>query len=182
LDWRCHLVSNYQQTKSAVSDYQQLKVPYQLASDLFFDQQFYEKLAFGMRLAGSPIRGRAAGFIEPCLPSPTTAPPSGPDWPHEIKHDGFRLLARRYVAGVPLYTRNGNDFTARFPLVVAAVATLPVRSCLIDGAVTETVTSQPRPPRRIPCRLSQGVLRGSQPDNRTCFPLLYVPVVHLAAV
>jgi ATP-dependent DNA ligase len=36
---------------------------------------------------------RMAGFIEPCLPSPAKAPPSGPDWLHEIKHDGFRLLA-----------------------------------------------------------------------------------------
>jgi hypothetical protein len=37
---------------------------------------------------------------------------------------------------VRLYTLNGNDFTARFPLVVAAVAALPVRSCLIDGEAT----------------------------------------------
>jgi ATP-dependent DNA ligase len=51
----------------------------------------------------------------------------------EIKHDGFRLLARRDAKGVRLYTRNGNDFTARFPLIVAAVTTLPTRSCLIDG-------------------------------------------------
>jgi hypothetical protein len=43
------------------------------------------------------------------------------------------ILARRDAEGVRLYTRNGNDFTKRFPLVVAAVATLPVRSCLIDG-------------------------------------------------
>jgi len=39
--------------------------------------------------------GRSAGFIEPCLPSPAKAPPTGPDWLHEIKHDGFRLLALR---------------------------------------------------------------------------------------
>jgi len=76
---------------------------------------------------------RAGGLIRPCLPSPAKAPPSGPDWLHEIKHDGFRILARRDAAGVRLITRNGNDFTKRFPLVVAAVATLPVRSCLIDG-------------------------------------------------
>jgi ATP-dependent DNA ligase len=44
-----------------------------------------------------------------------------------------RILARRDAKGVRLYTRNGNDFTKRFPLVVAAVATLPVSSCLIDG-------------------------------------------------
>jgi bifunctional non-homologous end joining protein LigD len=36
---------------------------------------------------------RAGGFIEPCLPSPAKVPPSGPDWMHEIKHDGFRILA-----------------------------------------------------------------------------------------
>ncbi len=35
------------------------------------------------------------GIIEPCLPSPAKAPPTGPGWLHEIKHDGFRMLARR---------------------------------------------------------------------------------------
>jgi bifunctional non-homologous end joining protein LigD len=48
---------------------------------------------------------------------------------HEIKHDGFRLLACRGAAGVRLLTRNGNDFTARYPLIVAAMAAMPVRSC-----------------------------------------------------
>jgi ATP-dependent DNA ligase len=85
---------------------------------------------------------RAIGFIEPCLPSPAKTPPTGPEWLHEIKHDGFRLLARRDAKGVRLYTRNGHDFTKRFPLVVAAVATLPARSCLIDGEG-----------RRVPLRL-----------------------------
>jgi bifunctional non-homologous end joining protein LigD len=78
-------------------------------------------------------KSRLVGFIEPCLPSPAKAPPSGPDWIHEIKHDGFRIMARRDAAGVRLITRNGNDFTKRFPLAVAAVAALPGRSCLIDG-------------------------------------------------
>jgi len=36
----------------------------------------------------------AAGFVEPCLPSPAKAPPAGPNWLHEIKHDGFRIMAR----------------------------------------------------------------------------------------
>ena len=76
---------------------------------------------------------RLVGFIEPCLPSPAKAPPSGPGWIHEIKHDGFRIMARRDAAGVRLITRNGNDFTKRFPLAAAAVAALPGRSCLIDG-------------------------------------------------
>jgi bifunctional non-homologous end joining protein LigD len=73
------------------------------------------------------------GTIEPCLPSPAKAPPSGPGWLHEMKHDGFRILARRESAGVRLITRHGNDFTARFPLVASAVAALPAQSCLIDG-------------------------------------------------
>jgi hypothetical protein len=50
------------------------------------------------------------GLIEPCLPSPANAPPSGPGWLHEIKHDGFRILALRDAGGVRLYTRIGNDF------------------------------------------------------------------------
>jgi len=73
------------------------------------------------------------GIIEPCLPSPAKAPPSGPGWLHEIKHDGFRILARRDSAGVRLITRNANDFTDRFPFIATAVAELPVKSCLIDG-------------------------------------------------
>src|SRR5690242_11174814 len=73
------------------------------------------------------------GIIEPCLPSPAKAPPSGPGWLHEIKHDGFRIFARRDSAGVRLITRAGNEFSSRFPFIAMAVARLPVRSCLIDG-------------------------------------------------
>jgi hypothetical protein len=39
-------------------------------------------------------RAVPSGFIEPCLPSPAERPPSGPNWIHEIKHDGFPLMAR----------------------------------------------------------------------------------------
>ena len=78
-------------------------------------------------------KGRTVGFIEPCLPSPAKAPPSGPGWIHEIKHDGFRIMARRDGAGVRLITRKGNDLTRRFPFIAMAVAALPVPSCLIDG-------------------------------------------------
>src|SRR5947208_14224997 len=73
------------------------------------------------------------GIIEPCLPSPAKAPPSGPGWIHEIKHDGFRILARKDAAGVRLITRAGNDFSSRFPFIAIAVRAFPVRSCLIDG-------------------------------------------------
>jgi len=73
------------------------------------------------------------GVVEPCLPSPAKAPPSGPGWLHEIKHDGFRILARKDATGVRLITRNGSDFTDHFPFIAMALKSLPVRSCVIDG-------------------------------------------------
>ena len=78
------------------------------------------------------------GFIEPCLPSPAKAPPSGSGWLHEIKHDGFRIMARRDGAGVRLITRSGNDFSSRFPFIAMAISKLPARSCLIDGEAIVT--------------------------------------------
>jgi bifunctional non-homologous end joining protein LigD len=71
--------------------------------------------------------------LEPCLPRPAKEPPAGAGWIHEIKHDGFRILARRDKDRVRLATRNGSDFTARYPKIVTAVESLPVRSCVIDG-------------------------------------------------
>jgi ATP-dependent DNA ligase len=78
------------------------------------------------------------GIIEPCLPSPAKVPPSGDGWLHEIKHDGFRIMARRDSAGVRLISRHGNDFTARFPLAVGAVMRLPANSFLLDGEAIVT--------------------------------------------
>jgi bifunctional non-homologous end joining protein LigD len=85
------------------------------------------------------LRSRATSrFIEPCLPSHAERPPAGPDWIHEIKHDGFRSTATRGGKGVVLLTRNGYDFTARFPLAAAAVAALPAHSFVIDGEMIVT--------------------------------------------
>ncbi|MGA9891439.1 MAG: DNA ligase [Xanthobacteraceae bacterium] len=73
-----------------------------------------------------------AGHV-PALLDRARAPPSGPDWIHEIKHDGFRIMARRDSGGVRLITRNGHDFSARFPFIAMAVNALSTKSCLIDG-------------------------------------------------
>lgn len=76
-----------------------------------------------------------AGFVHPCQPSPVAAPPAGPGWFHEIKHDGHRLLVRREGERVRAFTRNGHDWAARYPAVQQAAAALKARSFLIDGEV-----------------------------------------------
>jgi bifunctional non-homologous end joining protein LigD len=73
------------------------------------------------------------GFVPPCLPTKAERPPSGELWLHEIKHDGFRVIARKDGAKVRLYSRPGNDLTRRFPLIVEALARLRASSCIIDG-------------------------------------------------
>jgi ATP-dependent DNA ligase len=65
-----------------------------------------------------------AGFIAPCLPTKTDKLPAGSQWLHEIKHDGFRVIARKNGERVSLYSRPGNDLTRRFPLIVETLARL----------------------------------------------------------
>ena len=81
------------------------------------------------------LRPRAlpAGFVVPCLPTNAPQPPSGDLWLHEIKHDGFWVIARKNGQRVKLYSRPGNDLTYRFPLIVEGLARLRSRSCIIDG-------------------------------------------------
>ncbi len=77
-------------------------------------------------------------FIVPCLPTLAKEPRAGRGWIHEIKHDGFRMIARKDGGRVRLYSRRGNDFSGRLPLIDTAIAALPVRSCLIDGEAIVT--------------------------------------------
>ena len=73
------------------------------------------------------------GFIPPCLPTKAAHPPSGELWLHEIKHDGFRIIARKDGDHVRLYSRPGNDLTGRFPLIVEAITALRSRTVILDG-------------------------------------------------
>jgi ATP-dependent DNA ligase len=73
------------------------------------------------------------GFVPPCLPTKAASPPCGEAWLHEIKHDGFRVIARKDGDRVRLFSRPGNDLTDRFPLIVEALARLRPRSVIIDG-------------------------------------------------
>lgn len=69
----------------------------------------------------------------PQLATLVGSPPSGDEWLHEIKYDGYRIGARVRNGRVSLFTRNGNDWTAAFPDVAEAVARLGLDDALLDG-------------------------------------------------
>jgi bifunctional non-homologous end joining protein LigD len=68
-----------------------------------------------------------------CIPTRVKVPPAGANWVHEIKLDGFRVLVRKAEGKVRVLTKSGADFSRRFPLIVAAVASLRAKSVTIDG-------------------------------------------------
>jgi ATP-dependent DNA ligase len=76
----------------------------------------------------SLTKALVSGFVPPCIPTRAAKPPSGPDWVHEIKHDGYRLQVRRDGDGVRLFTRRGYDWSGRYPAIAATAATLRAAS------------------------------------------------------
>jgi bifunctional non-homologous end joining protein LigD len=72
-------------------------------------------------------------LFDPCIPTRGTEVPSGPDWIHEIKHDGYRLIVQRQDKRVRLFTRNGHDWTDLYPLIVEAALKNRSSSFVIDG-------------------------------------------------
>jgi bifunctional non-homologous end joining protein LigD len=73
------------------------------------------------------------GFIRPCEPALVDRPPAGPGWLHEIKHDGFRILAWKQGERVSVWSRRGADFTDRFARIADAVRGLNVDEAMING-------------------------------------------------
>jgi ATP-dependent DNA ligase len=83
-------------------------------------------------------RIRTDSFIDPCVPALAAKPPSGPDWVHEIKHDGYRLIVRRDGKAVRLFTRRGCHWTDRYPAIATAAAKLRAKSFTPDGEAVVT--------------------------------------------
>jgi ATP-dependent DNA ligase len=89
-------------------------------------------LPFGLWIAnllsccGVPLRPSCdlLASVKPCIPTLVSKPPEGPQWIHEIKHDGYRLIARKQDGRVRLFTRRGYDWTERYPLIAKALAAL----------------------------------------------------------
>ena len=75
---------------------------------------------------------RKTAFL-PCIPTRGTKVPAHPDWLHEIKHDGYRLIVQRDGKRVRLWTRNGYDWSGRFPLITEAALRIKVDRFVVDG-------------------------------------------------
>ena len=72
-------------------------------------------------------------WVRPQLTQLVQEAPDGDQWLHEIKYDGFRMHARLDRGEVRLLTRNGLDWTHKYPAIARAVAALPARQAYLDG-------------------------------------------------
>ncbi len=73
--------------------------------------------------------------VIPQLATLVDSPPAGDDWIHEIKFDGYRLVARIDQGEVHLLTRSGKDWTVRFPKLAEAALALPLDQAWLDGEI-----------------------------------------------
>lgn len=76
---------------------------------------------------------KPSAFIDPLELTEQEKPPTGADWVHEIKWDGYRVQAQLQDGNATIYTRRGNDWTRQFGPIADAVAKLPARRAIIDG-------------------------------------------------
>jgi bifunctional non-homologous end joining protein LigD len=70
---------------------------------------------------------------QPCLPTRGAEVPSGPDFIHEVKYDGYRLLVERDDDRVRLFSRNGTEWTKRYLWIVEAARKIRQQRFVLDG-------------------------------------------------
>jgi bifunctional non-homologous end joining protein LigD len=71
--------------------------------------------------------------FQPCIPTRGKVVPAGREWLHEIKHDGFRMIVQRDGNRVHLFTRNGHDWSDRYPWIVDAACRIRSKQFVLDG-------------------------------------------------
>jgi bifunctional non-homologous end joining protein LigD len=71
--------------------------------------------------------------VAPQLATLVSDPPSGDEWIHELKFDGYRVLCELKDGNVRIVTRNGKDWTDRFGPIAEAISALPAKEALLDG-------------------------------------------------
>lgn len=86
-------------------------------------------------MVGDPRGAVSPPAYRPQLATLVKAPPQGSEWLHEIKYDGYRIGAEIRGRKVRLLSRSGLDWTARFPAICEALASLGVKSALLDGEI-----------------------------------------------
>jgi bifunctional non-homologous end joining protein LigD len=74
-------------------------------------------------------------FVPPQLATLVSQAPSGEGWLHEMKYDGYRILARLDHGHVTLSSRNGRDWTEKFPTIAETVARLAAERAMLDGEI-----------------------------------------------
>ena len=91
----------------------------------------------GKKLGELPGARKAAlpNFIAPQLATLVKEPPSGNQWLHETKFDGYRMLCRVDRGEVQFWSRNGKNWTEKFQNLVEYVNSLPIKSAIIDGEI-----------------------------------------------
>jgi bifunctional non-homologous end joining protein LigD len=108
--------------------------------------------------------------MEAQLATLVKSPPTGDDWVHEIKYDGYRMLCRIAKGDVQMISRNGKDWTGNFPGLVDALGALDVKSAWLDGEAV-VVDKQ----GRTSFQALQNALSGSGAGlNYLAFDLLYL--------
>src|SRR5437764_6627593 len=91
------------------------------------------------RRAGSAKHATAnpqPGFIEFCDPALREQAPTGPEWLHEIKTDGYRAQLHIRGGRVTVYSRSGYDWTDEFAPIARAAEALAAHNLIIDGEAT----------------------------------------------
>ena len=129
--------------------------------------------ASGSRRSALPRQPRAQ------LATLVEKPPEGPGWLQEIKFDGYRILAMADHGDVSLWSRNGKNWTARFPAIAAQLSTLPAATLLLDGEVIALRANGLSSFRRLQEMLSD---RNTKPAVYQAFDILHVDGIDLAGV
>ena len=99
-------------------------------------------------------RRRPEGFVEPMLATPVQRVPTGPEWQFEVKHDGYRMIARAESGKARIWSRWGLNWTPSFPSVAGSLRSLPFFSIVPDLELAVPVVLG-----------SNGVHRGSYTDQ-----------------